>query len=116
MFKMSTQSLESVVRTLVNRLVIGDYENLLQQCSTSRLTGKDLSHAINDYGRQFIEPPPGAYTDLDAVAVRDALRPTWSVRVPLWSEEEGRSDLALEVTIIQEGDRWEIHLEDLHVL
>lgn len=116
MADMSTQSLESVVRTLVNRLALGDYEDVLNYCSTSRLTADDLRQVIEDYGRAFIKPPPSAYTNLDAVAVRNAQQPTWSVQAPLWSKEEGRSDLTLEVTVTQDGDRWDVHLEDLHVL
>jgi len=116
MAEMSKQSLESVVRTLVNRFAIGDYEDVLNHCSTSRLTADDLRQVIEDYGCTFIEPPPSAYTNLDAVGVRNARKPTWSVRAPLWSKEEGRSDLTLEVTVIQDGDRWDVQLEDLHVL
>jgi hypothetical protein len=113
---MSTESLESVVRALVNRLANGEYDAVLDQCCTSRLTADGIRRVIDDYGRTFVEPPPSAYSDLDAVAVRGAERPTWSVRAPLWSKEEGRSDLTLEVTVIQDGNRWDVELDDLHVL
>jgi hypothetical protein len=113
---MSTESLESVVRALVNRLAKGEYDAVLDQCSTSRLMVDDIRQVMDDYGRTFIEPPLSGYSELDAVAVRDAKHPTWSVRAPLWSKEEGRSDLTLEVTVIQDGDRWYVELDDLHVL
>jgi hypothetical protein len=113
---MSIPSLQTVVRTLITALAVGDYEAVLNRCSASRLTSDALRQVIENYGRTFIEPPPTAYTRLDAVAVRNAIQPTWSVRAQLWSQEEGRSDLTLEVTIIRDDDCWEVHLEDLHVL
>jgi hypothetical protein len=113
---MSSELLEPVVRFVVSQLVEGGYADAVRNCTTSRLTADDLAGAIRDYGRTLVEPPPGAYRDLDAVAVRDASHPTWSVRAPLWSREEGRSDLTLELTITRDGDRWDIELDDLHVL
>ena len=65
----------------------------------SRLTGDDLRNVIRNYGRKVVSPPPDAYNKLDAVQVTGATVPTWSVRAPLWTEEEGRSDLTLELTI-----------------
>lgn len=116
MTEFSSESLGPLVRELINRLANGEYDALLDQCSASRLTVDDIRQVIDDYGRTFVEPPPSVYHNLDAVAVRDARQPTWSVRAPLWSKEEGRSDLTLEVTVIHDGDRWHVELEDLHVL
>jgi hypothetical protein len=100
----------------VNRLANDEYDAIVDECSASRLTANDIREVVRGYGRTFVEPPPEALRDLDAVAVRDAKQPTWSISVPLWSKEEGRSDLTLEVTIIQNVDRWNIELDDLHVL
>jgi hypothetical protein len=113
---MSKESLEAVVRTLVNHVANGDYDAVVDECSTSRLTANDIRQVIREYGRTFVEPPPEAYRNLDVVAVRDTEQPTWSVRAPLWSKEEGRSDLTLEVTLTQDRDRWDVELDDLHVL
>jgi hypothetical protein len=113
---MSSELLEPVVRSVVDRLVNGEYADAVQSCSASRLTAGDLLEAVRDYGRTLIEPPPDAYRDLDVVAVRDSIHPTWSVRAPLWSREEGRSDLTLELTISREGNRWDVEIDDLHVL
>ncbi len=113
---MSSELLERVVRSVVNRPVCGDYAHVVRGCSASRLTADDLFEAVPDHGRTLVEPPPDAYRDLDAIAVRDSILPTWSVPAPLWSREEGRSYLALELTIIRDGDRWDIEIDDLHVL
>jgi hypothetical protein len=36
--------------------------------------------------------------------------------VPLWTREEGRSDLTLSVTAIKQGDTYTVEVDDLHVL
>ncbi len=113
---MSSKLLEPVVRSVVDRLVNGEYADAVQGCSASRLTADDLREAVQDYGRTLIVPPPDAYRDLDVVAVRDSSHPTWSVSAPLWSREEGRSDLTLELTISRDGNRWDVEIDDLHVL
>ena len=113
---MATEELESVVRKIVSRLVIGDFEGVVAECSASRVMPNDLRQVIQEYGRTFVEPPVDAYVNLDAVAVRGVALPTWSIRAPLWSREEGRSDLTLELTIAKDGERWDVELDDLHVL
>ena len=106
--------LEPIVRSIVSGIVNGRYEVVISECSASRLTHDDLRRVITEYGRTFVEPPPNAYRELDVVRVGVEDQPTWSVWAPLWSIEEGRSDLTLELTIKQEGDRWVVELDDLH--
>ena len=36
--------------------------------------------------------------------------------VPLWTREEGRSDLTLSVTAIKQGETYTVEVDDLHVL
>ena len=36
---------------------------------------------------------------MDIVEVMNASVPQFSIRMPLWTEEEGRSDLTMELTI-----------------
>lgn len=35
---------------------------------------------------------------------------------PLWTREEGRSDLTLSVTAIKQGETYTVEVDDLHVL
>jgi hypothetical protein len=113
---MSLDALQSVARELVDKLALGDYELLVERCAKSNLTSDDVRKLIRDYGRRFVSPPDDAYKKLDAVQVKGAAVPTWSVRVPLWTEEEGRSDLTLELTIALRPDGPSFELDDLHVL
>ncbi len=112
---MSEHDLETVVRGFVTKLAGGDYKAVVAECCASRLSSDDIREVIIGYGKTFIAPPIDAYRELDAVPVRDTAAPTWSVRAPLWSEEEGRSDLELQLTISQRGDQCVIEIDDLLV-
>lgn len=112
---MLVKNLESVALDLVTKLAHGEYEEVVAACSVTRLSADDLREVISEYGKTFIVPPTGRYEGFDAFCLRSFDSPTWSVRAPLWSEEEGRSDLELQLTIHQEGERLAIELDDLHV-
>jgi hypothetical protein len=113
---MSLDVLKSAAREMVDRLVHEDYESAVKRCIKSRLTSDDLRTVIRDHGRRLMSPPEDAYNKLDAVQVKGAVVPTWSVRVPLWTEEEGRSDLTLELTIAVGSGVPSIEMDDLEVL
>jgi hypothetical protein len=113
---MSLDVLRSTAREIVVQLAREDYESVIGRCLKSRLTSNDLRTVIRDYGRKLAPPPADAYNKLDAVRVRGAAVPTWSVRTPLWKEAEGRSDLTLELTIAVGPGAPSVELDDLHVL
>jgi hypothetical protein len=110
---------ESQIRAIVVDLLVlladGDYDSIMERCPGSRLTSEDLQRAIREYGRKVIAPPADyAYFrtyELEARAV-----PTWSVDADVWTEEEGRSDLTLQLTIAFEPEGPVIEIDVLHVL
>lgn len=104
------------VRKIVDLLVMGKFDAVAQACSKTRLTADDIRSVIDDYGRHLKPPPAGAYSKLDVIKITNATRPTWSVRVPLYTVEEGISDLTLELTVIEFGKSVQIELDDIHVL
>jgi hypothetical protein len=53
---------------------------------------------------------------MNAVEVKNAQPKKWSIAMPLWTHEEGRSDLTMEMTIIEKANGFAIELDDLHVL
>jgi hypothetical protein len=52
---------------------------------------------------------------MDSIQVRGATQPRWSVTMPVWTKEEGRSDLTAELTIIDRGNGFAVEFDDLHV-
>ena len=114
---MSVERVATAVRGVVERLVRGEYREAVAQCDTSRLTADELRAIVLDYGRTLTTPPADAWEHLDAVRINDASRRAWSVRVPLWTREEGRSDLTIEMTVVLDAVGLpRVELVDLHVL
>lgn len=108
--------IEAAFRPVVELLVRGDYDAVLRRCPESPLTAAHLREAIEEYGRTLIIPPDGAYDGLESVRVTVEELPTWAVMVPLWTKEEGRSDLTLELTMVFGNGEPEITIDNLHVL
>ena len=107
--------LRTVARQAMRWLVHCEVAALISRCATSRLTSAEVWRVINDYGRTLVEPPSDDDFRIDAVRTQ-ATTPTWSVNVPLWTQEEGMSDLTLQLTIALGPRGPVIELDDLHVL
>ena len=107
--------LKELVSRTVDLLVRGDYVELERMTSGRRLTASEIEQAVREYGGRLIMPPDGQLC-LDTIQVRGQIPPTWSVRCDLWTEEEGRSDLSLELTVIDQPGDALIEVDNLHVL
>jgi hypothetical protein len=106
----------SAVRELVQLLVACQYEEIARLTHRERLDSKSIENAIREYGRKLIMPPPEKFDQLDVVEVRNGGEPRWSVRMPLWTQEEGSSDLSIELTVIKRKNEYVVELDDIHVL
>jgi len=79
-----------------------------------RLTADQLAESIRDYGCSVARPPEDL--QLDVVKVETA-PDTWSVNVSIFTTEEGRSDLTLEVTMTKTAEPLcKVEIDGLHVL
>lgn len=102
---------------VVERLAALDYQGLkrdgIDPCPDS-----DLSIWIRDYGDAgaTIVPLPGeAWAEADAGPA--GARPgQWWVVLPLWTREEGRSDLSLEATVTESSGEVSVVIDGIHVL
>lgn len=104
---------EPQVRDVVASLVRGDYAAVERLSGGVQLRAEHLAHAVGAYGRRLVVPPPGA-APLDVVECLDGTG--WSVVVPLWTAEEGESDLTLELTVRRGPDgAHRIEVDSLHV-
>lgn len=102
---------------LLRWFVAGDYAAIEQFTLGVRLPASLIRQAIADYGRTLVMPPDLAFDQLDIIEVVGSNPKAWSVRVDLWTVEEGRSDLSLECTLIDRpGDLLAAEVDNLHVL
>lgn len=108
--------LAEVVKSLVGLLVAGEWPELGRLVPGSRLSIEDMRVAVADYGRTLAMPPQETFDKLDVVDIAATSQQTVSVRFPLWTVEEGRSDLELVLTITEVADGlWRACVDDLLV-
>jgi len=110
--------LRTAVSIAVNLLVDGAYQVLESLTQGHFLSAAQLGRAIDDYGRRLIRPPDSAFEHLGSVQTPDIEPATFQVAFPLWTAEEGPSDLTLELRLIEAppGRVFETQLLGLHVL
>lgn len=108
--------LQKQVGQIIKLLTEEKYSEIELLTGGIRLPKEQLRKAIEQYGRKLITPPSDAYNFMDVVVIRGASTPSWSVTMPLWTKEEGRSDLSLELTIIEEVEGFKVEVDDIHVL
>lgn len=99
----------------MNLLVKCDYDGLVELSGGVRLTAEEIRRSIEEYGCHVIDLPPSQYDVLNVVEIKRAVLPSWSVVAPIWTMEEGRSDLDLELTVTLVRGRVVIELDNLHV-
>jgi len=112
---MSEQSRQPI-RSVIDHLVAGKFTELEMLTKGQRLSAPEIARAISVYGRRLVVPPDDAFKLMDVVEVRNVKPPQWSVNMPLWTQEEGRSDLSIGVTLISYEEGFKIELDDIHVL
>jgi len=101
---------------VIELLVKGKYAEIETLTRGSRLNAQEMANAIRDYGRQLIAPPDDAFRLIEAIEIRNSQPRRWSIVVPLWTLEEGRSDLSLEMTVTTGECGLTIEVDDIHVL
>ncbi len=110
-------NLEGTVQRVVSMLVQGDYEALERLTNGARLNAAELAGAVSEYGANLTLPPADSFDDLDVIEVEGQQPRQWSVNVDLWTTEEGRSDLTLELTLRDSIEGiLKVEIDGIHVL
>jgi hypothetical protein len=113
---MTTDQLQEVVSVVLNLLAKEEYSQLERLTHGMRLSSEQIKEVVTDYGRKLITAPDSAFELMSVIRVRDTEPPQWSIAMPLWTQEEGRSDLSMELTVLEQEDGYKIELDNLHVL
>ena len=81
------------------------------------MTGEQVRQAVGEYGQELRMPPEVVYDNLDVNEIEGAIPRAWWVSVDLWTLEEGRSDLTLEIRLSDTGgELYDVEIDTLHVL
>ena len=99
------------VRRILGLLAEREYKALANLTGNNRLSEEEMRVAIEGYGRTLIEPPSGIPSDLRIKLLEGPPRSIF-LTMSLWTEEEGQSDLSLEMAIVDvRGLAW---LDEIH--
>ena len=112
---LTNSRLHTFLRSIVQLLVAKDYLALERLSNAKHLGASSIEQAVSGYGRTLIMPPDDqSLPDIIAVDGQEISR--WSVVVPLYSLEEGLSDLSLELSIEESEERkFQVEIENIHV-
>ena len=102
---------------VVERLAALDYQGLKRD-GVDPFPDSDLSVWIRNYGdagATVVPLPDQAWAEADAWPV-DARPGQWRVVLPLWTREEGMSDLSLEATVSESPGGVMVVIEGIRVL
>lgn len=87
-----------VLKSIVDAFARGDYglkDGLSGVAPISEETAAQVCEYIEDYGAKLIELPPQSWDTSVCIWMGDR----WDALVDLWTEDEGRSDLVLQVDV-----------------
>lgn len=102
------------VKELMAALHRRDYAEIQRRGWLGRLTVSELEGAVIQYGRTLDSPPVDFLDQADIYTLNDGSG--WSVDVPLWTVEEGLSDLTLSLDVKTHANKFSVGISDLHVL
>lgn len=103
------------IRDLVDLLVRGAYAELEADGRIGRLTADELRTAIEQYGQTLVALPDEAPRAI-SVYPHSTQPSVLALDIPLWTLEEGQSDLTLSLTAEMTERLIKVRIDDLHVL
>ncbi|WP_419663838.1 hypothetical protein Dvar_40610 [Desulfosarcina variabilis str. Montpellier] len=102
------------IKNLYSLLFEGNYQQIEQITEGIRLNAKEIESAIKDYGKTLVPYPKDVAFDVIKIDANNSEE--WSIVAPIYTLEEGLSDLSIELTLIQSGpESFKIELDDIHV-
>jgi hypothetical protein len=111
------EAVEAAVRDIIDHLTRGEYEAAVEAATRgARPSAEEFERAITDYGRTLINPDDRWWTTVTVTPL--AGQPgAYHLAAPLWTAEEGMSDLTLELWAWESsGGLVDVEVLDLHVL
>ena len=105
---------QAIINELVSDLAQGKFDLIAKSNRNGRVNMHDVTRVIEEYGCTLIPLPEHGYDIIQLYPVRD--KSETDMYIPLWTKEEGRSDLTLSVTVSERDGELEIGIDDLRVL
>jgi hypothetical protein len=103
-----------VLKSIVDAFAREDYtlkNGLPRVAPISAETARQVREYIHDYGAKLIELPPQSWDTSMCIWMGDH----WDALIDLWAEDEGRSDLVLEVDVSETGSGYVVAIYMVYV-
>lgn len=106
--------IEKIVKELYALLLNKEYQQIESLTEGVRLNAREIEDSIKDYGRNLAPYPEKV--EFDVIEIVGTEKKAWSVVAPVYTIEEGLSDLSIELTILHSAsDHLKIELDNIHV-
>lgn len=106
--------IEKAVRQIYSLLCNCQYEEIVKITAGITLSSNQIAKSIAEYKCQLIPYPDNLV--LDVIKVKDSNPQEWSVIAPIFTKEEGLSDLSIELSLVEkEVNLYKVELENIRV-
>jgi hypothetical protein len=103
-----------VLKSIVDAFAREDYllnDGLSGVAPISEETADQVREYIQDYGAKLVELPPESWDTSVCIWMGDH----WDALIDLWTEDEGRSDLVLEVDVSEADSGYVVAIHMVYV-
>jgi hypothetical protein len=102
-----------IITEIIYNISVNDYDTIETNGQNGRVETNDLKRVIAEYGCTIIPLPDEAFSKAEVYNIRDKNR--LDVYIPLWTKEEGRSDLTLFLSCYTINEIPKVEINDLRV-
>jgi hypothetical protein len=105
---------EKIIKDIYTLLCSKKYNELAKLTDNTQLSSNDIEESIFKYGYELIPYPNDVVFDI--VEVINSNPKELSIWAPIYTKEEGLSDLGFELTLIEKNDMtYKVELDNIHV-
>jgi hypothetical protein len=110
-------AIETAIRVIVDLLTRGQFDAVERITRGRRLSAERLAAAITSYGRTLVSPGESWWASVEVTPIDAGDRASFHIAAPLWTTEEGLSDLTVELRLVESAPQvYETEVLDIHVL
>ena len=112
------ERIERTARTILRLLATQRYAELAS-LTRNDYPEEDIKFAMEAYDATACEPPESFASRIDTIEIEGSTPAAWSVIFPIWTIEEGESDLSMNITCIAratEDGSFQFDLNGIYVL
>lgn len=112
-----TEGLFQVTKHIAALIAARRFDDVVALTGGARLSAAAMKTAVSQYPGTLVPLPDDAIALLDAVPISGTDSTSWNIVQPLFTAEEGRSDLSLLLTITANANGgYVVCVDDIHVL